>query len=265
MRARRAVALLLAACGAARAAEEPKKIEDNLFVLEEAYNQEPGVIQHIAVLETDPSAGAWAFSFTEEWPAPTDQHQVSVTVPASNPGEPGDVLLNYRFQAMGAGGTGRTAFAPRLSLVVPTGDHAAGMGRGALGVQINLPLSLDVSPQFTLHANAGGTLTPGAKSPAGATARTLDAVVGGALVWLPLTWANALVEVAHVTGQDVTGAGTVATSSELVVSPGFRFAIDFASGLQIVPGVAVPVHLSDGTSAANVLAYLSFEHPLWRP
>jgi len=32
-------------------AEEPKKIRDNSFLLEEAYNQEEGVIQHIQSLQ----------------------------------------------------------------------------------------------------------------------------------------------------------------------------------------------------------------------
>ena len=32
---------------AARAAEEPAPIQDNSFLIEEAYNQEAGVVQHI--------------------------------------------------------------------------------------------------------------------------------------------------------------------------------------------------------------------------
>ena len=32
-------------------AEEPKKIQDNSFLLEEAYNQEDGVVQHIQMFQ----------------------------------------------------------------------------------------------------------------------------------------------------------------------------------------------------------------------
>lgn len=41
--------ILLAAGGAF--AEEPKKIQDNSFLIEEAYNQEDGVIQHIQTFQ----------------------------------------------------------------------------------------------------------------------------------------------------------------------------------------------------------------------
>jgi hypothetical protein len=41
-------ALLLAVTAAARADEPRRPIQDNSFLVEEAYNQEPGVIQHVA-------------------------------------------------------------------------------------------------------------------------------------------------------------------------------------------------------------------------
>ena len=45
----------------------------------------------------------------------------------------------------------------------------------------------------------------------------------------------------------------------LVVSPGIRWAYDFKSGLQIVPGVAVPYDTR--SHERSVFVYLSFEHP----
>src|SRR6476660_147552 len=103
--------LLVAAVGPVEAmAEEPlaKGIQDNSFFVEEAYNQEPGVVQHIFNLpsfftghEKDVSS-----SFTQEWPIFTQRHQFSYTIPytfASNGGwENGltDIRLNYRFQAL---------------------------------------------------------------------------------------------------------------------------------------------------------------------
>src|SRR5258707_12401169 len=112
-------------------ASEPlaKGIQDNSFFVEEAYNQEPGVVQHIFNLpsfftghEKDISP-----SFTQEWPIFTQRHQFSYTIPytfVENGGwENGlaDIRLNYRFQALME--TERTpAFAPRFSFVTPTGD-----------------------------------------------------------------------------------------------------------------------------------------------
>src|SRR5215216_2354470 len=65
-------------------AAEPlaKGIQDNSFLVEEAYNQEPGVVQHIFNLpllftghEKDISP-----SFTQEWPIFTQTHQFSYTI-----------------------------------------------------------------------------------------------------------------------------------------------------------------------------------------
>jgi hypothetical protein len=53
-------------------ASEPlaKDIQDNSFFIEEAYNQEPGVVQHIFNLPIDftNSSREIAPSFTQEWP-----------------------------------------------------------------------------------------------------------------------------------------------------------------------------------------------------
>src|SRR4029077_1654514 len=53
-------------------ASEPlaKGIQDNSFFIEEAYNQEPGVVQHIFNLPIDFTNGSReiAPSFTQEWP-----------------------------------------------------------------------------------------------------------------------------------------------------------------------------------------------------
>jgi len=54
----------------------------------------------------------------------------------------------------------------------------------------------------------------------------------------------------------------------LTVSPGLRYAFNFASGLQVVPGVAVPVTMRGALDAIDadtgVFLYLSFEHPFGR-
>lgn len=50
----------------------------------------------------------------------------------------------------------------------------------------------------------------------------------------------------------------------MFVSPGVRWAHDFDSGLQIVPGIAVPLGLGPSHADRAVFFYLSFEHPFRR-
>lgn len=252
------------------AAPEPQKIRDNLFLLEEAYNQEPGVIQHIQLFQVAPGTGGWNYSFTEEWPVPTDRHQVSVTVPLVAMGGGGaagigDLMLNYRLQVAGMGGQGPVAFAPRLSVAFPTGDFRTGAGRGTFGVQANLPLSLELGRWFVTHLNAGLTLSPGAKSPGGAQATAVDVNAGAALVFLAAESVNLLVEGAYFSPASVLDDGSLERAHAWVVNPGIRFAVTFPWGLQIVPGLSVPVKLSASGVEVSALAYLSVEHTLWKP
>src|SRR5258708_3269413 len=73
------------------AGEEPRRpidgIMDYSFLNEEAYNQDPGIVQHIfnAVYSIDdlsqPRQRRTDLSFTQEWPAYGQAHQLSYTVP----------------------------------------------------------------------------------------------------------------------------------------------------------------------------------------
>jgi hypothetical protein len=135
-------ALSLLVTGTTAVAEDVKKIQDNSFLIEEAYNQEPGVVQHIQTFQYMDDH-TWGYSFTQEWPAPGETHQLSYTIPVSRFDDTAevdinDVLLNYRYQLINRDGK---AMAPRLSLVLPTGDDKKGFGKGALGFQTNIPLS----------------------------------------------------------------------------------------------------------------------------
>ena len=249
--------------------ERPEKIRDNLFLLEEAYNQEPGVIQHIQSFSLNPRDKSWNYIFTEEWPVPTDRHQISLSVPAANQGHPGsnamgDALINYRLQAIGVGGSGRLAAAPRISLVLPTGRYRSGSGRGGTGFQFNLPVSLELGDHFVTHFNAGFTATPSAKSPSGYSGSALDANAGAALVWLPRRWFNPLIEVAQLTTQEIRDDKTRFRSSTSIINPGIRFAINCRSGLQIVPGISSPIQIDRNGAKASILFYLSLEHPIRR-
>src|SRR5713226_8181733 len=126
----------------------PPGIQDNSFLVEEAYNQNFGVVQHISSFTRFWNSKNWAYTFTQEWPVPGDaRHQLSYTLafqhagalPSSGVGI-GDVALNYRYQLVGDSNA-RVAFAPRFSLFFPTGDSTSGRGSGGFGFQTSLRLS----------------------------------------------------------------------------------------------------------------------------
>ena len=51
------------------AADAPRRISDNSFLIEEAYNQERRVVQHIFTFMYDYLNHSWNASFSQEWPA----------------------------------------------------------------------------------------------------------------------------------------------------------------------------------------------------
>jgi hypothetical protein len=237
-------------------------IEDNSFLIEEAYNQEAGVVQHISAFALQRGTRAWAYAFTQEWPLFGQRHQLSYTVPIVSAGRGtgsgvGDVALNYRYQLA----TGPRAVAPRLTLLVPSGDERRERGAGGAGVQVNLPVSFEHSAEFVTHWNAGATLTPSAKNALGDKATTRSYNAGGSAIWLAQSALNFMLEAVWASDEAVTGPGERAATRGLFIAPGVRGAIDFPSGLQIVPGIAVPIGIGPSRGDRELFFYLSFEHP----
>jgi hypothetical protein len=242
-------------------AKEPPPIADNSFLVEEAYNQEAGVVQHIGTFRRARD-GAWNFTFTQEWPAPSQRHQLSYTAPvvSSRPDGTGvgDLVLNYRYQALGHDET-RVWFAPRLSLALPTGDAATGRGLGGPGLQTNLPLSVELTPTLVTHWNLGGTATR-ARDVSGLR-RTLRSLTAAAsAIWLVAPTFNLMVESTWERTESFDGPDAVRTDGRFTVLPGVRGAINLPSGMQIVPGVGVPFVRSGGRTEHDLFLYLSIEH-----
>jgi len=243
---------------------EPKRIEDNSFLLEEAYNQEPGVIQHIQTFQFNRDK-TWNYSFTEEMPAGGRKHQLSATVPvqhlegATPVSGLGDILFNYRYQLVDRE---EVAVSPRFSLILPTGSVAQGTGNGVPGYQVNLPLSVMLSPSWVTHWNLGTTLTPNLASGSGRVT-ALSFNYGMSVIWLAAEKFNLMVEFAGAANEKADGAGGITRENTFFVNPGARFAIDFDSGLQIVPGISVPIGVGPSAPQYGVFGYLSFEHSAW--
>jgi len=257
-------ALLLADASVSRA-QSP--IQDNSFLIEEAYNQERGVVQHINTFARAQGSGDWAFTFSQEWPLPDERHQVSFTLPVQELHAPddartgvGDVALNYRYQAIGDG-KARLAVAPRLSVLLPTGRSAAGLGAGGVGVQVNLPVSRTIGPRLVTHWNVLMTRTFSARDTAGHRAATSGWGAGQSVVWLARPRFSVLLETLWTRTGSVAGEGRTTRSDSLVVSPGIRWAHDFRSGLQVVPGAAFSIGVGPGRGSHAIFLYLSLEHP----
>ena len=259
-------ALLLAT---ALTAQEKKEgpIQDNSFLVEEAYNQEQGVVQHISTFTRFQESKDWVYTFTQEWPVGGLAHQFSFTLPwqrlnASLDGKQafGDVALNYRYQLLGDGNA-RVAISPRLSAILPTGDEKKGYGRGAAGIQVMLPISWVLSDTLVAHSNLGATRTPNAKNPLGDKATTQDLTLGQSLIWLAHPRFNVMLEYVHTRSQAVIGPNQTQAQTATYLSPGIRWAYNFPSGLQIVPGIAVPMGVGASRGEKAIFLYLSFEHP----
>ena len=238
-------------------------IMDNSFLVEEAYNQEAGVVQHIwtGFYSVKRLAGdddkALELGFTQEWPVGSHKHQFSFTVPYSfietggqSDDGVGDVLLNYRYQAVFDERALR-AFSPRFSLVLPTGGED--FGDETFGYQINLPFSTAIGDSWFAHLNAGTTWLPNAGS--SNEGDLVHANLGGSIIYAPTRDLHALVE--WVGNWEDDGDDHQFVS---VISPGVRKAFNFANDSQLVVGVAAPIGLTHAGPDFGVFLYCSYEH-----
>ena len=255
--------VLVCAVGSAFAAEDEDKriakaLQDNSFLIEEAYNQEPGVVQHI--LNMRRQGRDWNLTFTQEWPVFTQDHQFSYSIPyarlrsgGQRANGIGDVFLNYRYQAWTETMT-RPAFAPRFSYIVPSGDETRGLGDGSSGFQLNLPFSKIVSDRVSLHTNLGYTRMFDIEG-----LSTNSYFVGGSMIYAVSRELNFMFEVIHDWEQSVD-TGAIVRDKTLTISPGMRYAFNLDAG-QLVVGAGVPIAFTSGQPTSyGAILYLSFEH-----
>lgn len=255
-------ALAISTCIAPAISQDAEPISDNSFLIEEAYNQEPGVVQHINTWQWNHEDKSWDYTFTQEWPVFVQDHQFSYTIPVSHVTDPdhtgfGDIGLNYRYQAVF---TDTIAFSPRLSLLLPSGDQDRGLGTGTVGYQANLPFSAVLSKNFVTHWNFGVTVNPDEHDSDGNSASTVGYNYGASIVYLTTPELNFLVEAVGTTSEIVTADDSAESEDTFVINPGVRFALNFDSGLQIVPGLAFPIGVGPSAGEFSVFTYLSFEH-----
>ena len=240
----------------------PPPISDNSFLVEEAYNQEGGIVQHIANFRRA-RGGDWLFTFSQEWPLGGQLDQLSYTLPlqsASGSGAAlGDAAINYRRQILGRDDD-PVWFSPRLSLVLPTGNTRRGTGAGGAGLQLNLPLSVRVSRALVTHWNVGASTTR-ARSVLGQRGDVRSVSAGASAIWLAAPTLNLMLETVWDRTEALDDAGLRGAEDHFVILPGLRGAINLPRDLQIVPGIGVPIGVGPSHGERDVFLYLSFEHP----
>lgn len=252
------------------------EILDNSFFIEEAYNQESRVVQHIQTFhwsrewEGGTTDRSFAYSLTQEWPVAGQRHQLSYTVPyeriSGAPGRAdgiGDIQVHYRNQVMMDAG-GRPAIAPRFTVILPTGSSEDGLGIGTAGFQFNLPISKQLDP-IHLHVNAGTTFIPDATVtlPSGPESPSRDLVsvhFGFSVIALATERLHVLFETLSAVDEEIDALGETERTSRVLLSPGMRYGIDRKDGAQWVLGAAAPIGVSDSEDDFGVFLYLSFEH-----
>ena len=158
-------------------------------------------------------------------------------------------------------GQAQLAISPRLSLILPTGDWKKSKGNGAAGLQGLIPFSYVASPLIVTHFDIGGTITPSARDAAGDQARIIDWLAAASVILTASNRIQPMLEAVYNRGQEVVGRDHTARSESFLVSPGIRAAFNFASGLQIVPGIAFPIGVGPSSGERSAFFYLSFEHP----
>lgn len=253
----------------AEAQAPPPPIQDNSFLVEEAYNQERGVVQTILTYQRVAGSPAYVSTLTQEWPAPGIAHQISLTVPLQGAMSAagltqglGDAGLNYRFQVVGDG-VSPVAFSPRATLLLPTGNSGRNLGTGGFGAQVNLPLSLVLSPTIVAHTNLGATRIFSARATDGSRTATTGWNAGQSFVWLTRPAFNVLLEAVVLGNAAPDTGGRTVRSTEAWVSPGVRAALNLPGGLQVVPGLAVPVGIGPSRGKTGLFLYLSAELPVF--
>jgi hypothetical protein len=253
------VCLVASLPAAAYAQADKFQILDNSFFVEEAFNQDRGIFQNIFSWIRQ-RGGGWSGSFTQEWPAPAIKNQLSYTIPFAGgdaPAHLGGVLLNYRYQVFEETAT-RPAFAPRLSVILPTGRAVDDSDRP--GLQFNLPVSKQVG-NFYVHGNAGATWLQGVSADDGTKANLTSPAFAGSVIWNTAPFLNLMLESVLTIQDGVFLQQQTSHQRVLLISPGVRGGWTMMDS-QIILGAAVPVTLTAGEPRSTaVLLYFSYELP----
>ena len=166
----------------------------------------------------------------------------------------GDIQLSYRFQALSETAT-QPAFAPRFTLILPTGDDGKGTGFDSYGYQINLPVSKIIADRVTIHGNAGLTsyFDVFGRQPTSFN-------LGGSIIYAVTRQTNVLVEALGEWTETAGLGGLIEREFTFTLLPGIRHAFNLEQGSQLVLGAGMPIQFTGGDTDVGALVFVSFEH-----
>jgi Putative MetA-pathway of phenol degradation len=261
----------------AQAAEPIDGFEDNGFLVEEAYNQGRGEVQHTfsAVYTNDFRRRGWSFNFEQEWWLFTEDHQIAFSIPfyhlqeeGEKPRGVGDILIEYRYQ-LTKEGPNIPAVAPQFSLILPTGNRDKGTGNGVVGYEWSIAASKKVASRLALHANLGLIYLPKVRAPLDddqrlSPKRSLVSYEAGASVVFALSSnIHMLLEWVGEFEEEINDQGKKERHFKAILSPGIRAAVTNKDGLQTVVGVGIPIGVTGPADNYGVFLYFSVEHKLF--
>lgn len=247
----------------AQSAQPPKAaspsfgITDNSFLVEEAFNQGPGIFQTIVTFQAD-RPGEWDAAVTEEWPLGGQRHQISYTIPFSGHSAGsglGDIAVHYRLQVWDEDGR-RPALSPRVSLIVPSGEVSRDLGAGHPGWEVNLPVSRQFSDVY-LHANAGFTHFPKAAI-SQQTYNLFTPRLAGSVIWQAAPMFHLMLESVLEWDDQAEAPGVTRRDREVTVLPGLRTGWNAGSSQTIV-GIGAPLTRAGDRWHSALMLYLSYE------
>jgi hypothetical protein len=246
-------------------AQEHRLLQSNGFLVETAYLQEEGELQHNFTFSRT-NRRNWSMVVNEEIPLGSEKHQLSFSVPAQLAGNAaapgrgfGDSKIGYSYGLIGNSAS-RFSISPGVGLSVPTGRSGTQLGAGAPGVSFIVPVGVMLTGRFASNSSFEITYTRSAKNSERQLADTLGYEMGQSLVWFAKPKLNFLIEAVWERSQTVVGPGLRENEYDLLLSPGVRWAYVLKNGLIISPGVAVPVGIGPSRGEKGAFFYISFEH-----
>ncbi len=250
--------------------------EDNSFLMEEAINQDKGVMQYISDFYFDNIRGGnFLYSFNQEIPITHLKHQLNYTIfyhvleatPTSDQNSGfGDINVGYRYMVFGKKDWAMVV--PGITLILPTGKSIKGQGIGGVGGQVSLAITKRLSHKLVTHYNFGYTFISQADrytstitgTPVLSYEKDLRySNLGVSIFWYPARKFNLFTEFISNYLSDIKDDGSLSHTHLTTINPGFRFAIDHKF-TQIVPGISLPVVFTDGNfTRTGIFFYLSIE------
>ena len=231
-------------------------IEDNSFLLEEAYNQEKNEYQFIQRFDVS-ERGGQDYSVEFEAPITPLTHQFSFDLSHTKDDDSsqrafGDLALNYRYQSYNHK---NNILTQRLGVIIPTGSVEKETSNGVYGFTFVQSATLKLNEVFMNHWNIGITTYP--------DENLTGFLLGGSFVYLYQDNFNFLFEALYETDESVTPEGGNDRANTLFLNPGARFAYETSwNETQIVPGISFPFQYTEKRFHPAILLYLSLESTL---